>query len=154
MHSSMKCSGRWLFPPMTCKHLHQSWPSHVHTFFALFVIFHLAPTVEHAWLPRMKLFHPPENSCFWRSRWRSCTSQPRDNFCHTLSENDAYLAVGPKVGGGDRFSIIFFRQCLLQHGSQDMLWKKHPCSFGCQFLQTKFSQVASSSDFTFYSFIR
>ena len=41
MHSLMKCSGRWLFPPTTCERLHQSWPLH-HTCNQLFLaIFHL-----------------------------------------------------------------------------------------------------------------
>ena len=44
-----------------------------------------------------------------------------------LSENDEYRYVGPKVGGGESpvFQHFIFTGSLL-HGSQEMLWNKHP----------------------------
>ena len=57
MHSMMKCSGRWLFPSV-------QWSVFIghglHTCNQLFVvlfIFHLAPSVENAWFPGLKMFH-------------------------------------------------------------------------------------------------
>ena len=116
-------------------------------FVALFVIFHLAPTVENAWFSALKMFYPLENCCFWRSGWRACLSQLTENFSHGLSGNDAHLDVGPKVVGGENQVFChFLGQCLLHGSKRKMLWNKHLCSFSCEFLQISMSDFALFDD--------
>ena len=88
--------------------------------------------------PRLKMFHPPETVAL-EGADDGLADRSSDNFCRGLSKKDAYLYVGPKIDG--RESTVFHhfvRQCLLVlHGSQEMLWNKHPCSFPCELLQVR-----------------
>ena len=123
-------------------------------FVALFVIFYLALTVENAWFPRLKMFHPPETVAL-EGADDGLADRSSDNFCRGLSKKDAHLYVGPKIDGREsKVFHHFVRQCLLVlHGSQEMLWNKHSCSFPCELLHTNRSDSALFNDLI-CSFVR
>ena len=120
VHSLVKCSGCWLFPLTQCKRLECSWHSHVQsTLCCSFCYFSYCRKC----FPRLKIVHPQENSCFWRSRRRACRLQLREYACHRLSKNDMYLDGGLKVSSGESkvFRHFVGNVCYMAHR---VLWNK------------------------------
>ena len=146
MHSLMKCSGCWPFPQTKCEHFHRSWPSQVQPTLCYTFCYFSPCLFCWAWFLRLKKFHPLETCFFWRSGWWACKSQLRENFWCRLSKNGVYLDVGLIFSSGE--SQVFchsFRQYLL-NSLQEMLWKKHSCSFCCEFLHTNMPDFALFDD--------
>ena len=95
--------------------LHQSWPSHVQpTLHCTFCYFSPCPYCWKCLISKNENASPTgKQLLFWRCKWLTWRSQLSDNFCRGLSENNAYLDVGPKAEGWKSQGFhLFVRQCL------------------------------------------